>query len=95
MAPHKQTSIPPRGVLYGEARAAHLRDVQADMERVLRSGKVSWSRRLSITETEALMVRAVEAVTGKDAEHARRDGEALAEEYTGGEWLANRKGARP
>ena len=80
------------GPLTGKARADELRRVQADMERYLRSGRETrgWARKLSITEMHGLMVRAVEKVTGKDAEHARRKGEALAEEYTDGAWLANK-----
>lgn len=72
--------------LLGEERADHLRQVQAEIERCLRAGRVRWSMRLSVTEMEMLMVRAVENVTGKDAEHARRDGDMLAEEYTQGWW---------
>lgn len=81
--------------LAGKDRADHLRAVQADIERTLRGGRDRWSRLLSTTEMEALMVRAVESVTGKDAEHARREGEALAEEYTQGAWSQARWETKP
>ena len=78
--------IPPTGTLYGKARAAHLRQVQVEIERDLRRARAKWAHRLSVTEVEALMVRAVENVTQKDAEHARREGEAMAVKYTDGWW---------
>lgn len=76
------------GPLTGKDRANHLRNVEADMRRFFRGGRErrGWARNLSITEMHALMVRALEDVIGKDAEHARRDGEALAQEYTNGWW---------
>ena len=78
--------IPPTGTLTGKARATHLRQVQVEIERALRRGRDKWVHRLSVMEVNALMVRAVENVTGMDAEHARREGEALAEEYTSEWW---------
>ena len=78
------------GPLAGEDRAEELRRVQSDMERFLRRGRETrgWAHKLSITEMHGLMVRAVETVTGQDAEHARREGDALAEKYTQGRWLS-------
>lgn len=74
--------------LGGKARAAALRDVEADMRLFFRGGmeRRGWARNLSIYERDALMVRALEDVINTDAEHARRRGEALAEEYSGGWW---------
>jgi hypothetical protein len=72
--------------LRGKERAAKLREVQVEMERVVRGAIRQGSTSLSITEAYALMVRAVENVTQKDAERARREGEALAEEYSDGWW---------
>ena len=72
--------------LHGEERAVKLREVQAQMERAVRIAIADGLRSLSVTEAHGLIVRAVENVTGKDAEHARRDGEALAEEYSQGSW---------
>ncbi len=76
------------GPLTGKARADHLREIEKDMRLFFRRGRElrGWARKLSITEMHALMVRALEDVIGKDAEHARREGEALAEEYTQGWW---------
>lgn len=80
------------GPLTGKERADHLREVEADMRRFFRGGRErrGWARNLSITEMYGLMVRALEDVIGKDAEHARRDGEALAQEYTQGHWSPGR-----
>lgn len=80
------------GPLTGKARADHLREVEADMRLFFRGGRErrGWASKLSITEMHGLMVRALEEVIGKDAEHARREGEALAEEYTQGWWTPGR-----
>lgn len=76
------------GPLTGKARANHLREVETDMRLFFSDGRErrGWAHKLSITEMNALMVRALEDVMGQDAEHARREGEALAEEYTQGWW---------
>lgn len=76
------------GPLMGKARADKLREVEADMRRFFRGGRErrGWAHDLSITEMHGLMVRALEDVISADAEHARREGEQLAEEYTQGWW---------
>ena len=80
------------GPLTGRERADKLREVERDMRLFFRGGRErrGWTSHLSVTETHAMMVRALEDVIGKDAEHARRDGEALAEEYTQGWWTPSR-----
>ena len=72
--------------LRGKERAAKLRQVQVEMERAVRKAICDGSTSLSLTETYGLMVRAVENVTQMDAEHARREGEALGEKYSDGWW---------
>lgn len=83
------------GPLTGKERADHLREVECQMRMAFRGLRETrgWTHKLSITETHALMVRALEDVIGKDAEHARRDGEALAEEYAQGWWSPGRAGS--